>query len=99
MSRRDFDYDSELERLYNEDRSRLTWAALTLARVAEAIALDVHHIAQDFHAIRGILVPQQQLTQSRITLMPKTIAVGGTSNAVISATKGDGTPFLITAAA
>jgi hypothetical protein len=92
------DFDKELERLLVEDRSRHSWAALSLARSAELISRELHHIARDLHAIRGILVPLQHLTQSKVNLMPKTIAVGGTSNAVISATKADGTPFLITAA-
>lgn len=97
MSHR-FDFDAELLRLLDEDRSRHSWSAVHAARSLESIALSLHHIAVDLHAIRGTMVPLHHLTESRITLMPKTIAVGQTATAHITAAKPDGSPFLITAA-
>jgi hypothetical protein len=98
MTHPHFDFDAELLRLLDEDRTRHSWAALHAARSLESIALSLRHISIDLHAIRGTMVPLHHLTESRITLMPKSINVGQTANAVISATKADGSPFAITTA-
>src|SRR5215469_5779482 len=90
--RREFDYDAELERLLQEDRSRQSWAIVHMAR-------SLAEIAHDLHAIRVILHHEfaaAHLKHTRITLMPKTIAPGQTATAHVTATKADGSVFPIT---
>src|SRR6266481_8659855 len=72
-----------------------------LDRVFVEILEEIAKAAEELRRIRVILQHEfkhQHVTHVRIKLMPKTIAVGETATAHVTATKPDGTVFPITTA-
>lgn len=79
---------------YQAHHARDEWSTLALLEIAES----AREIAAELRRIRVILHKEfaPHLTRLELTLMPKTVQVGQTATAHITATKADGTPFPIT---
>jgi hypothetical protein len=72
-----------------------------LDHVFREMAKAIEKSAAELHRIRVILQTQfanHHIAYVRIKIMPKSIVVGATATAHVTATKPDGSPFLITAA-
>jgi hypothetical protein len=80
--------------LRNDERSE-EHIERELRRIREAL----EDISKTFKQVRDILRSQQShISVTRISIMPKTIQVGQSATAHITAAKADGSPFLITSA-